>query len=262
MSELEFHSVIVDVGGNNGGFAIPASRLNPSSRVISIEPIEALASEMQRLSEGFGLKNLEVVRSAIGPQNGQAVINISSKGDWGTSSLLNFNNEALTKDPYWKSRSDLSFDAEQMTPVQTLENLCTSRGISRIDFLKIDAQGMDLQVLQSSGTVEIAAGMLEAPSSRRISLYQNEPDLRDCLNFLDQKGFDIEYIKPNDPACNEFNVFFGRPGEFQKVTNELRLNQIHLFSGFDFWHFPRSKPIRVPRLLSKLASIASKHEKF
>ena len=92
-------------------------------------------------------------------------------------------------------------------PAFTLEQFITSNKIPCIDFLKIDTQGLDLEVLESAGrkTSTIKAAVLEVPYSVETALYESETDLSVALEKVKLLGFSPVRIVPNGGGeCNLF----------------------------------------------------------
>lgn len=237
-------NVIIDIGSNHGEFSLEVARRNPANRVIAIEPIPGLAEELRVAADAEGLGNHELMMVAVGSNPGQKPFNVSSLGDSGISSLLDLDLRGIAADDYWRHREDLCFSSEITVDVVTLERIILELNVDRIDFLKIDAQGLDLDVLASAqGTLALVqAGMLEVPTTSHQRLYGAETqDLRAALNVLADAGFDVYAIKPNDPACNEVNVYFARPGVDPRALEErLGLNGLPIYDGKHYWAIPVS----------------------
>lgn len=85
--------------------------------------------------------------------------------------------------------------------------------------------------------------MLEVPSVLSKSLYDNtSEDLMSALEFLKESGFSVYAVKPNDPAANEFNVFFVKNGlDYKEIEEKLNLLNFHFYDGKHFWHAPSHK---------------------
>lgn len=166
----------------------------------------------------------------------------------GTSSLLEFNEQHLSENPYWQVRTDLQHDQVIKTKVVSLKSVLDNVKYEQIVFIKIDAQGFDLDVLRSMGKEHLSrvqAGMLEIPGIKETSLYINENEcLKDALNLLDEYGFDVYRIKPNDEAANEFNVYFKRKDINVKEHEEkYHLVDLRIYDGVNYWFLPSNKPV-------------------
>ncbi len=240
---------ILDVGANSGEFMIPVASRLPGVPVLGIEPIPELLQLLQLKKETLGLDNVQLHGVAIDIAPRQAQFNVARHADCGVSSLLEFDKNALASNNYWATRSDLYFDETIEVEVVRLDSLLERAGFDHVSFIKIDAQGLDLRVLESMGRFleSLDGGMLEASTTRSSALYQEEPLLHDVLNFLQAKGFEPNAIKPNDPACAEVNIFFNRKGvDWADLENRLCLPGVPLYDGRHFWHLPSASPHLPP----------------
>lgn len=236
---------VVDVGANRGLFCLEVAHRNPSVRVVAIEPVPDLAAGLRDAGRQFGLDNLTVVECAIGLSSGRTQMNVSSVGDRGISSTLELDYETISLNEYWAGRQDLVFSGSIMVGVRPLGEVLACLGICAVDFLKIDTQGLDLEVMRSlhGYDIEVRAGVLEAAASESSRLYRDEPTVREALNYLVTNGFRIQHIKPNDPASAELNVhFFRETDQWFEIVDSLSLQGIDIFDGQDYWY----RPSRIP----------------
>jgi len=81
-----------------------------------------------------------------------------------------------------------------------------------IDFIHIDAQGVDLDVLQSLGKYieNVKEGVIETVLYEEKSIYasQNNNVFENVKKFLKENHFEITRIDSNDLENCEYNVFF------------------------------------------------------
>jgi FkbM family methyltransferase len=127
--------VIFDVGANYGEWALRAAASWPDARIHAFEPAEAIYNA---LGERVGhLPEISIHRTALGARAETLTLH-KVPGSPGLSSL---------------HHRDLRVHGIDMTQseqvaVTTLDEFCAKESISQIDFLKIDAEGHDLAVLQ------------------------------------------------------------------------------------------------------------------
>lgn len=262
--------LVIDVGANKGDFSLDIIARNPTVRVLAIEPIPKLCSGILERAEKLGVnENIEVLECAVDTEEREAHFNVADHADLGVSSLLSFAESDIRNDVYWNVRDDLYFDKTIPVHVRRLDNILKERSVDNISFIKIDAQGLDVNVLQSLGEylLKTDAGMLEVPSTLSTRLYIDEQyDLQRALNYLDEMGFKPYAIKPNDHSSNEFNVFFCKKEISPNVVEEnLSLHGIPLYDGKHFWHAPSSqyKPVQemdVESLLEKISQLDKKSQ--
>lgn len=237
--------LIIDVGSNYGEFALEIAARNPWVQVLAIEPNTNLSKRIKETSDLKNITNIELINYAIDKYEGTCSFHISDHADSGISSLLEFEKENINNDPYWSNRTDLHFDRKIEVEVKRLDSILHDKKINKIRFIKIDAQGVDLNVLESLGSyLEITdAGMLEVPGTLENNLYSGETaDLKTTLNTITEFGFKIYAIKPNDPAANEFNIFFCKENIcWKKMEEELSLKNLNLYDGKNYWYYPSNK---------------------
>jgi FkbM family methyltransferase len=267
MNSICEREIIIDVGANRGGFAVDVAARNPGLSVIAIEPIPNLCGEIAEAARSRGVSNIIILQLAADSVSRSDKLNLAEHDDSGVSSLLNLNEKLIEQDDYWKTRKDLYFDRTIDVSVVRLDSIPEIRQAKRIRFIKIDAQGVDLQVLESLGDciLNVEAGMIEVPSTRETGLYRNEAyDLHSATSRLLALGFSIYAIKPNDNASKEFNLFFHRNEvDWRAVERDLQLSGIHFYDGKHFWHSPADKLMNdiavgdMQRILDRLEVVES-----
>jgi hypothetical protein len=84
--------------------------------------------------------------------------------------------------------------------------------LDEIDYLHIDAQGMDLSVLRSLGRYlsKVKGGVLEAPINEKKKIYQGSHTCDEAILFLLNNGFRVTDVEKNDIEGNEVNIHFKR----------------------------------------------------
>jgi FkbM family methyltransferase len=124
-------AVVVEAGANIGALTVPIARqVGPAGRVVAYEPQAVLAALLTRNLAANGLVHAEVRRAALGAQPGTAHV---PRIDYRAGG--NFGGVALG-------------DAGDAVPVETIDGLA----LARLDFLKIDVEGMEIEVLAGGAT--------------------------------------------------------------------------------------------------------------
>lgn len=263
---IQNKSIIVDVGANIGGFSLEIAMRNPKLRVYAIEPEPELIAQLNQSSQSLGTNNHIVCNFAVSDKNGAANFYVSHEGDWGTSSLLPFDNSHIKQDPYWSTRSDLVHSSVIRVDTKRLDTFLDGLEYDEIKFIKIDAQGFDLIALHSLGAhiERVHAGMIEVVGVKSSTLYVGEQnDLRSAQNYLADKGFIVYAIKPNDPAANEYNLFFHRLGvDIGSLEIELSLKKLTYYDGKNYWHHPSNKLEDVDAQLYRLYEVEAERDRL
>jgi FkbM family methyltransferase len=123
---------VIDVGGNVGTYALYiAKRVGPSGRVISLEPTSTNLAYLKRNAEANGFSQIILEGVAAGAEPGEVRINLSE---------TNFGAHRVAVD------SDDS-GAYEMAPMVRLDDLVERHALEHVDFIKIDVEGFEHQVL-------------------------------------------------------------------------------------------------------------------
>ncbi|HYL72996.1 MAG TPA: FkbM family methyltransferase [Bryobacteraceae bacterium] len=95
----------------------------------------------------------------------------------------------------------------------------TTAGISKVKYLKIDAQGGDLAVIRSAGERlrDIDRISLEVQITA-VPLYRNAPGKEEVVRFLDEAGFDLVTIEQQSHGQEENLTFSRRAAEGQQPS--------------------------------------------
>ncbi len=128
---------VVDIGAHHGLYTVlAAKRVGRRGRVIAVEPSPR---ERRRLAKHVRLnrcRNVGVECCALGNEPGQAdFFLVDGFRDWGNS----------LRPPA------IAEPTRKMTvPVRRLDDVLAERGVERVDFIKLDAEGGELAVLQGA----------------------------------------------------------------------------------------------------------------
>ena len=141
--------LIVDVGFNRGDFSRQALTLRPRARIVGFDPA---VSMVRAFATAFaGEPRVELMPFAVG--NARVEAEFHDSGD-GSSSLV--------------GEASPGSETYQVQTV-TLDEFASERGWSKIDLLKIDAEGYDLHVLEG------AEGLLATQAIDMFSFEYNAP---------------------------------------------------------------------------------------
>jgi FkbM family methyltransferase len=172
--------------------------------VYAFEPDPRTYDALKRASIDVG--NYHLFQIAISETSGMAQFNLASY--YAASSLLEFSDTAKL---YWPLHASC-FDQVATVCVETirLDEFVVKQNIEQIDYLSVDAQGMDLSVLKSLGDKIsiVEAGQVEVTNKNKNPLYKNSFNYDDLIEFLANNNFDITNIEFNDQYCNELNIGF------------------------------------------------------
>jgi FkbM family methyltransferase len=193
----------IEVGANKG--TETRELASDGSIVYAFEPTyELLIEHLWPLSHENN--NIRILPFAVDSENSFKQFNVAGHWDWGCSSLYEFSDN-LDKD--WPGRVDFSKTHSYIVPTITLYNFCELYKIETIDFLHIDAQGNDFNVLKSlKDKISIVKeGVIEA--SNNVELYKNTNNkINDIREYLISNGFEIVKETINDAVSAEVNIYY------------------------------------------------------
>jgi len=170
------NGTFVDVGANMGDITLIAAKI--AKNVIAIEPVPAIAARLQRNCDLNKLNNVKVVRSAVSNKKGTVSFYLAGKGMH--SGMGSFYAEHAK-------------GAKTKVRAETLDEII---GDSKIDFIKIDTEGHDRNVIMGAKKT--------IKKNRPIIIYE---DADDCE-------------KLSDIPQSEIDKFLGGLGYKQKKFDE------------------------------------------
>jgi FkbM family methyltransferase len=172
--------VIVDVGCR-WGFADTWDQLGDRCRAVGFEPDE---DECERLRNHYHDRpSVEIVPRALGSKPGPATLYITREP--ACSSLYQPSDDVVDRHPRLEPQRLVT---RQQVELITLDNWCEQQGVDRVDFIKLDTQGSELDVLRgASRTLEWAIAVQTEVEFNR--LYEGQPLFGDVDRFLRDHGF-------------------------------------------------------------------------
>ena len=242
-----------DIGANNGSTTIDLARQNEWLNFYAFEPTPEMYKKIEEQTKD--LDNYILIKKAASNFNGKAKFNVSgtelSPGvGWGCSSLLDFSEKSkIDSSEYgWHfsgvaedgsyiewDRQDFIKTDEIEVEVITLKKFIEENNITEIEYLHLDAQGSDLNILK--GMEEkislVKAGQMEAARKKDI-LYNDQNTLEESIKFLEENGFKILLIQNGDPQENEANIYFSKKDPKEKVKIENKVSEENLENKFAY----------------------------
>ncbi|MEM9060163.1 MAG: FkbM family methyltransferase [Pseudomonadota bacterium] len=165
----------MDIGANTGQFAARLRATGWSGKIVSVEPLPDEHAEISAAAKSDARWTV-ADRTALGAERGEIILYRYADSSL-TSALKPLQDSAHFGAP-----------TEVPTPVTTLDELMGSLGLDPArTFVKIDVQGLEMQVIAGGGgTLAKAPGAtIELALSR---IYEGEPGYLDVLTALDAHG--------------------------------------------------------------------------
>ena len=124
---------VIDAGANVGMFSLLASvKTGPSGKIFAFEPVPKTRRLLARNIELNNFKNIEIVPLALGEMKGELTL---------------FSDPKNLQTPSGVSRTGLEEIKSRQT---TLDEFVEQSGISKIDFIKADIEGMERNLLRGT----------------------------------------------------------------------------------------------------------------
>lgn len=144
---IHLGSICFDVGANIGVYSMVMSRLSGKDGVVhAFEPVRHIRNRLLTNKIVNAAHNIIVSDSALGNSQGRMLMFQVKENQFrgGTSTLIKNNNV--------DSMGEGAFEIV-LTQVNTLDNYVSDRGLLRVDFMKIDVEGFEINVLRGAHTV-------------------------------------------------------------------------------------------------------------
>ncbi len=194
---LPVNPIILEAGAHKGKDTVAMARLWPAGTIHAFEPVPSLFKKLENNTRKF--KNVHCYQLALGTNAGSEILYLSSGASDGSSSLLP-PKEHLTIFP------TVYFDEKLPVNTITLDEWAERNKILKVDFMWLDLQGMELNVLKSGKNILSTVSAIYTEVSS-IEIYKNQVLYSDLKEWLGSNGF---YIESEVVDHGGGNVFFIR----------------------------------------------------
>src|SRR5690349_5230678 len=189
LARLEIDCVL-DVGANAGQYRdFLRERVQYAGTIVSFEPISRHVEALRERSRGD--RNWHVEGYALGSKEGSLQINVMVSDQF--SSFLEPDHDRVG-DYAALNVADHAGTVAVRTLDEVLPALQERLGFKR-PYLKIDAQGFDIEVLRGAAKSLPAMKALQTEASVR-GIYKGMPGYTEIIHYLDERGFDITGLYP------------------------------------------------------------------
>lgn len=181
--KVEKGDIVMDVGAHIGFFTIKAAReVGDKGIVIAIEPEPSNFESLRKIVVGCGLNNVIFVNKAVGSRKGKAKLYIRKENST-KHSLIYVTNKAIEVE------------------VDTLDNIKSELKLPKVDFVKIDVEGVELDVLKGAKNILKEEGVKLSIASYHklhpLKLPTAKSEFPLILQFLKKKGMAQIWTKDN-----------------------------------------------------------------
>jgi len=187
--------VAIDVGAYVGEWTRSFKKIFPSAKVLMIEPQPQLQSQLQQTLAQ--LSDVSCLQKLLGATE-QDQVNFYQRET--ASSIL--------------TEWDKTEEPSLQLPLTTLDSVTVDTAFAQPDFIKLDVQGFELEVLKGGERTlaNVEAVLMEV---NLIDVYKGAPLFAEVVSFMSQRGFQIYDVcsffrRPLDDALWQMDVVFVR----------------------------------------------------
>ncbi|MDB9387497.1 FkbM family methyltransferase [Microcystis aeruginosa] len=203
-TQIRHDMTVIDVGANVGVYTFSAAqRVGETGKVIAIEPFKACVNCLQETSRINQLPWVKIYEAAASDHCGSAKLSLHNASEL---------NEVI-------SDNSPSSDSANTVTIQclTLDSLIETENLTRVDWLKIDAEGHEIKVLQGA--------------ERLLTEFKPNIIYENIAGAHGSNGAIMEYIQ-----AKGYQVYSYRPyiQELVPVTDANQLNsQLNLIAVYN-----------------------------
>jgi FkbM family methyltransferase len=183
---LKPKDIVIDVGANVGGISMVAAALVSSEGlVISVEPGKITSEKLINFKEYNNIDNLRIIQ--VGLSDKEGFLNwVMDEENPGNASLI------------------MNSDGDQVI-VKTLDNLFNELKLPYVSFIKIDVEGMELEVLKGSlNTINKHKPIILFETMEAWKKIKGINYFEEIENLLRKNGYKL--YSSQYPYSNEINI--------------------------------------------------------
>ena len=143
---LPYNPIILEAGAFRGDETVRMAKQWPQSRIFAFEPNPEAFAYLQKKIQDESLSNVELHNLALNTYDGIAFLNVC-KGMKGDDPVFGYASSLL---PLTKEMEVYCKGPQVITSCTTLDSWCDEHKIDHIDLLRLELEGLELQVLQRS----------------------------------------------------------------------------------------------------------------
>ncbi|HTV29657.1 MAG TPA: FkbM family methyltransferase [Xanthobacteraceae bacterium] len=225
--ELRPGDTVVDIGGNIGVFALWAAPQVPQGRIVSVEPNPVSLGCLKLNIERNGLGNVTAMQAAAGADGG--TMKLIYHPGW---EMIAYNAEVSAPWFYRQSvparfvrwiiagLTNRHATAEPVkhivTPLMSLERIMDGHGIEVVNYLKLDCEGSEFEVLRN-----VSGACWSRIERAAIEYHEFGRDRRvaELVTILEGNGFEVEVHQSLvEKLCRPFGASIGEIWAWKPIT--------------------------------------------
>jgi FkbM family methyltransferase len=197
-------TVFFDLGANVGFYTLLASVLvGEKGQVFAFEPLPRNLNYLERHLRFNNVKNVTVIKAAVSDHSGKTIFyDMGEEGGGGQiSSAFNSKDNANNTGNQTPCKATLPIDLVQ------LDSLVLEGKLPEPDYMKIDVEGAEADVLMGSQTILKTKHPIIFLSTHNSEVHHR------CLRILDNLGYKCEPLFDKDlDTCKELVAAYNKPG--------------------------------------------------
>ena len=135
--KVEKGDTVIDIGGHIGIFSVYAAHLSETGKVHAFEPFIENFTRLENHKQINAKENLFVYHKGIAAADGKQLLNLSPDDNTGGHSI------------HLKTQSERKIEIETIN----LPSFCEREKINSIDFLKLDCEGAEFEIIRSCESI-------------------------------------------------------------------------------------------------------------
>lgn len=179
--------VILEAGAFNGSDTWGWHKLLPSATIHAFEP---LPEPYKILEKRFSnIHNVITYNFGLGPNTGMFKMNVS-KNELKVDDLYGESSSILQPKEHLNFHSHIKFIKQIDIDVYTIDDWAKKYNVEKVDFMWLDLQGAEYDVLQSSPKMLATTKVIFSEVSLK-EMYEGTPLYEDYKNWLWENGFKV-----------------------------------------------------------------------
>lgn len=189
---------VLDIGAYEGKWALEFSKLFPEANILMIEGQEQKSNQLLEISKK--IKNSSVKIALLGAEKKAIEFNIYETA----SSIFKEDNNPTT--------------ITETIELQLLDDIIANSTFKKCDFIKLDTQGAELEILKG-GSLALSHAEVVLMEVSMLGIYKNAPLVDEVIQFMKSKNFVLYDIcsimrRPYDDALFQSDFLFVKENHF------------------------------------------------
>lgn len=182
---------VIDIGANRGQFVLLVADMLPDANIFAFEPQQRARETLESVADVVP-NNVECFPFALGAEEKSTQIFVADEDD--SSSLLEPTSRQVALFPGSKIVSS------EEIQVRRAETAVPSGAFAERTLVKIDVQGMELDVLESFSELQLGCVDQLLVELSLEELYSGQPLASDIISWLSTRGFTLCDVGANSSS--------------------------------------------------------------